>query len=357
MPTYTTNDIFTNRLDKKINYGKARTDFDDILSPTSESIPSPIPNPSHDLWIDSHLIPTTAPSSNSNIIHVHKHNPSVNQGTSVGQSVGVIEMTRNPTVSSQRSWVACSTPGQMNTRLDRWIRTTYGATYLNKFAIATAGGGNGNYDITQRAQYFEIFPNTTNEQFYFDTEAGVLVMYGNPNGSVKSHLTDQVSGSYVYSIYMIQGYRYWDTNRVGIQNYNPTASGTNLGQLGDVNISNPADGHIIIYDSTANSNNGGWVNSTNSAAGGSGFVRFSDLGVTTEGSPTDDGQISYNSNTGQFTYSPPDAFQGATNISAGSAGFVPQPASNVTDKFLKSDGTFADVHVADEANFMDGGSF
>ena len=51
------NDVITNRLDKKINYGVARTEFADVRGPTNEPLGSPIFNPTSDLWINDHNIP------------------------------------------------------------------------------------------------------------------------------------------------------------------------------------------------------------------------------------------------------------------------------------------------------------
>ena len=51
------NDVLTNRTDKKINYGVSRTDYNINRDVVSESIASPLPNPSHNLWINSDLIP------------------------------------------------------------------------------------------------------------------------------------------------------------------------------------------------------------------------------------------------------------------------------------------------------------
>ena len=43
------NEILTNRLDKKINYGVARTAYDSVKSPVQEAIGSPSPNPAS-IW-------------------------------------------------------------------------------------------------------------------------------------------------------------------------------------------------------------------------------------------------------------------------------------------------------------------
>jgi len=218
MPTYDLNDVITNRIDKKVNYGKARTAFDHEKGPNNEAIVSPIPNPTHNLWIDSHLIPAVADIVNTVTVTSYQHNSAASGfGTAVGESAGVIELTRDPTVADQRSWLACSTVGTQSTRLNNWLRATYGATYLPKFAIALAGGGNGNYDITARSDYEEIYPQSTNEEYYWDYESGVFVMVGDPNGNLRFPLLEQSSGVYTHSVYLIKGYRY--IGALGLQNF------------------------------------------------------------------------------------------------------------------------------------------
>jgi hypothetical protein len=225
MPTYTVNDVITNRIDKKVNYGKARTAFDHEKGPNNEAIVSPIPNPSHNLWIDSHLIPAVAGTVNTATVHSYQYKSGGTFGTGIGESAGVIELTRDPTVADQRSWLACSTVGNSTTRLGDWLRATYGATYLPGFAIATAGGGNGNYDLSARSDYEVIYPQTTDEEYYWDYESGVFVMFGNPNSSVRSILLAGGSGSYTHSVYLFKGFRY--DGAVGLQNYS-SGTGTAL---------------------------------------------------------------------------------------------------------------------------------
>jgi hypothetical protein len=224
MPTYTVNDVITNRIDKKVNYGKARTAFDHEKGPNNEAIVSPIPNPSHNLWIDSHLIPAVAGTVNTATVHSYQYKSGGTFGTGIGESAGVIELTRDPTVADQRSWLACSTVGNSTTRLGDWLRATYGATYLPGFAIATAGGGNGNYDLSARSDYEVIYPQTTDEEYYWDYESGVFVMFGNPNSSVRSILLAGGSGSYTHSVYLFKGFRY--DGAVGLQSF--TGGGTAL---------------------------------------------------------------------------------------------------------------------------------
>ena len=109
------NDVITNRLDKKINYGFARTDFDSNKSIAAESLTSPIPNPSHNLWMDSDLIPTVPPLTNTSEVAVYKYNSNASQGSSVGDVEGVFEFTVDGTVQNKRSWLMHSTPGDTTT--------------------------------------------------------------------------------------------------------------------------------------------------------------------------------------------------------------------------------------------------
>jgi hypothetical protein len=235
MPTYTLNDVITNRIDKKVNYGKARTNFDHEKGPNNEAIPSPSPSPSHTLWINSHLITAVAPATNDSTVDVYQYNSNASNTTpspDIGKVQGVMELTRDPTVTSHRSWITCSTIDIANTRLDNWVRTTYGATYISKFAIAPSGNGNGNIDLSGLTGYREIYPQTTGEEYYFDYESGVFVFIGNINGSLSGGPADLLAKTgnvYDYSVYMIKGWRY--TSTIGLQNYS-------FGQLGadlDVN--------------------------------------------------------------------------------------------------------------------------
>ena len=228
MPTYTLNDVITNRIDKKVNYGKARTNFDFEKGPNNESIVSPIPNPSHNLWVDSHQIGGVANTTNNAYIYVYKYNtsagnPNTNPSPDIGHVQGVIELTRDPTVVNQRTHLTCSTVGTASTRIGDWLRATYGASYLPKFAIAPSGKGNGNYDLSIFSGYREIYPQTTNEEWYFDYESGVFSFMGDPNGDPPSDILSKTGGTYDYSIYLIQGFRYHGT--VGLQNYTPGGGG------------------------------------------------------------------------------------------------------------------------------------
>ena len=156
--------VLVNRIDKKVNYGLARTDYSSIKSVIAESITSPFPNPAHTLWMDSDLIPENRPSVNSNTVVIHQYNTAATYGFGNAQIGGVLEMTPDPTVISKRCWLACTTPGNPDsTRLVDWLRVTFGSQYFPKFCVgprsyttnsdgsinpgAGSGLGSGNYDL------------------------------------------------------------------------------------------------------------------------------------------------------------------------------------------------------------------
>ena len=195
------NDVITNRLDKKINYGFARTDFDSNKSIAAESLTSPIPNPSHNLWMDSDLIPTVPPLTNTSEVAVYKYNSNASQGSSVGDVEGVFEFTVDGTVQNKRSWLMHSTPGDTTTDiLTDWIRVTYGAQYFPQFVVGPSGAS-GNTNLTPSNGYTPIFPvGVAGKEYYFDFEAGLLVFCGTTS-------PDTFIGS-GDSVYMTSGYKY-----------------------------------------------------------------------------------------------------------------------------------------------------
>lgn len=206
------NDVLTNRTDKKINYGVSRTDYNINRDVVSEAIASPLPNPSHNLWINSDLIPNAEdgndpPTTNTANIKIYKYNAS---SSSVE---GVIELTPDQEVLSTRTWLCMSTPGDLTTtRLKDWIRISYGGGYLTQFVVGPrsygggSGLGNGNHNLIGVSGYTMIFPTQNGYEFYFDTEAGVLVFAGT---SIPANVTDSD-----YSVYMVNGFRY-----VGVQGF------------------------------------------------------------------------------------------------------------------------------------------
>ena len=228
------NDVLTNRTDKKINYGVTRTDFNANRDVVSEAIASPLPNPSHNLWINSDLIPNaesggSPPLVNTSDIKVYKYNAS---SSSVE---GVFELTPDPEVLSTRTWLCMTTAGDVSsTRLKDWIRISYGGGYLTQFVVGPrsygggTGLGHGNHNLLANTSYTTIFPTQDGKEFYFDTEAGVLVFAG-------TSIPDNVTNS-SYSVYMTNGYRY--VGPQGIKNYSSGSGGsstTSFPSVGEVN--------------------------------------------------------------------------------------------------------------------------
>ncbi len=256
------NEILTNRLDKKINYGVARTAYDGVKSPVQEAIGSPSPNPAHDLWIDSDAIPAAMPQTNTTDLLIYKYKSAASAGSAVGNSSGVIEMTLDTTVASGRSYLACSTFNNATTRLPGWVGFgMFGAQYLTKIVIATSGYHGQNFDLSSAAYYKVVQPGAVGYEFYFDVDAGVLVFAG--TSGVPTELS---SGR---SIYLSSGARY--RGRTGIKNYI------------DIVIASPAAGEVIKYDTGTSK----WTNQT---AGGGTLASMTDTNIP---SPTNEQVLKY----------------------------------------------------------------
>jgi hypothetical protein len=229
------NEILTNRLDKKINYGVARTAYDSVKSPVQEAIGSPSPNPAHDLWIDSDTIPAAMPPTNTTDLLIYKYKSGATAGSAVGNSSGVIEMTLDTTVASGRSYLACSTLNDATTRLPGWVGFgMFGAQYLTKIVIATSGYHGQNFDLSGAGYYKVVQPGAGGYEFYFDVDAGVLVFAG--TSGIPTELS---SGR---SIYLSAGARY--RGRTGIKNYIDVDTSGNL----------TVSGNLIVAGTTTTQN-------------------------------------------------------------------------------------------------------
>ena len=73
MPSGISNEVKTNRLDKKINFGVSRTASADTIPPENEAESSPITLPGHTIWKNSSNITATAPGTNTADIQVYKY--------------------------------------------------------------------------------------------------------------------------------------------------------------------------------------------------------------------------------------------------------------------------------------------
>ena len=357
-----TNEILTNRLDKKINYGVARTAYDSVKSPVQEAIGSPSPNPAHDLWIDSDTIPAAMPQTNTTDLLIYKYKSGATAGSAVGNSSGVIEMTLDTTVASGRSYLACSTLNDATTRLPGWVGFgMFGAQYLTKIVIATSGYHGQNFDLSGAGYYKVVQPGAGGYEFYFDVDAGVLVFAG--TSGIPTELS---SGR---SIYLSAGARY--RGRTGIKNYvdvdtsgNLTVSG-NLIVAGTTTTQNTSTtvlsdpiltlgGNVALsiddnkdrgiqfrwHDGTANVTAGSFVTSTEYTITVTGNTDFTAIGAadsspgtvftaTGAGTGTGTANATANSNMGFFGY----------DDSAGNFAFIPD-ATNTSGVFTGTQGGF-----------------
>ena len=86
-----------------------------------------------------------------------------------------------------------------------------------------------------------------------------------------------------------------------------------LGDLGNVSVSNPTDGHVLKYNASASE----WQASADlQGAGSGGGIELTDLSVTTDAALSG-GSLSYNSSSGAFTFKPADLSGLATSTEVG----------------------------------------
>ena len=230
------NDVTTNRLNKKINYGVARTEMDSVIGPTGEAMGSPVFNPSNDLWINSDQLPASflGTSVNTSDMLVYQYTSSASgAGTADGETVGVLELKAasgtDVTYGSGNyaTYIACTNRSSAAaTRLQDWIPFGFfGATYLTSFAVATEGYHLTNTNLSATAAYYsQIYPSSSGYEFYFDTDAGLLVFAG--SSGPPSNLT---AGR---SIYLIKGARYQGPK--GVANMP-------VSKLSDIHTATPSD--------------------------------------------------------------------------------------------------------------------
>jgi len=156
---------------KKVGYGVAKTDTSSVKSASNEANASPLLIRGDTVWVDSGLIPTTAPGANTSILRAYL-------GTTA------VQMVNDGTSSTNRTWV---------TNLSDWVSSEFGSTYQPKIWAAPAGTPNAAATGTR------LFPDGSgnNDAWYFDPQAGLL----NFNDT---SVPTPVSGNVVF----IEGYRY-----------------------------------------------------------------------------------------------------------------------------------------------------
>ena len=156
---------------KKVGFGVAKTDTSAIKSASNEANASPLLIRGDTLWVNSDLIPATAPSANSSIVRVYS-------GTTA------IQMVNDATSSTNRTWV---------TNLSDWISSEFGSTYQPRLWAAPAATANAAATGTR------LFPDGSGnaDAWFFDPQAG-LINFDDTN------VPTAVAGNVVF----IEGYRY-----------------------------------------------------------------------------------------------------------------------------------------------------
>ena len=141
---------------KKLGFGATKTDTNALKAAVNEEIPSPLLLSGNNLWTDAAAIPSTKPSSSSDIVECY-------QDAAGGSNT--VETNMLGTASTNRSWT---------TGLIDWIPPQFGSTYQIKVYIDNAGAANPESTGTQ------LFAagSGNNDEWFFDYASGVLNFIG-----------------------------------------------------------------------------------------------------------------------------------------------------------------------------------
>ena len=141
---------------KKLGFGATKTDTNALKAAVNEEIPSPLLLSGNNLWTDAAAIPSTKPSSSSDIVECY-------QDAAGGNNT--VQTSMLGTASTNRSWT---------TGLTDWIPPQFGATYQIKVYIDNAGAANPESTGTQ------LFAagSGNNDEWFFDYASGVLNFIG-----------------------------------------------------------------------------------------------------------------------------------------------------------------------------------
>ena len=206
---------------KKIAFNSAKTDTEASRSPSEEPIASPVSTYGNYIWVAASSIPSIPPPVDSSVVKRYQSSDSEH-----------VQLTRNPDVATHRSWLALGNGA--TTPIVDWIPPIFGAQYGLKVWIGVPGAV-GSY---------RIYPKGTgsDDQFYFDYNAGTLHFIGN-------NLPAAIGpGTSIY----IEGYIYIGPTDIGALN------ATTLNDLQDVTIDENTRtlGHVLTWSETQNE----WVN-------------------------------------------------------------------------------------------------
>lgn len=211
---------------KRIIFGVSKTAGSLVKFGSNETIASALPVLPSQVWSDGDTIPA-APAASA-IVAAHT-------------GADRIRATSDPTAPANQTWLATATYDDVDSRLTKFIAPTFGSGYAVKVYI-------GDPNVGPAAR---IFPDTTNEEWVFDYQAGVLIFTGTiPSGKPATVGSGSVSVA-TDGVYL-ELYRYIGATGTG------GGGGPGPGDLGtmalqdadDVDITGGTIRNVTLYDIT-----------------------------------------------------------------------------------------------------------
>lgn len=170
--------------------------------PNEEAVGSPLVVPNNSIWSQSDQIPASAPAASTAYVQVY------------GAS-SPLRMTKDSTITGNRTWFATTTYGTESSRVGDWIDPgNFGATYLAKIYVGPLVSGSVN-----AANLLNIAGSGNNDSWYFDYAAGVL-NFGDTNVPTAIGAND---------LYLV-AYRY-----IGTKGAAASGSGVGIGSTSSIN--------------------------------------------------------------------------------------------------------------------------
>jgi hypothetical protein len=227
----------TEKLDflwKKVGFAVAKTDSAANKLAFNEGTPSPLLIRGDKLWAQSGSIPTSIPTTSSSIVTVYKDG--------VGSWSSTVKCTEDLGATDNRTW---------KTNLTDWIPPELGSTYQITVYIDTTIAVAPQTTGTQI--YAAGASNSSNDEWFFDYQAGVLNFIG---VNLPTDIGSGVTGKSIY----ISGARYAGTFGVSTSIVSETANVGNLylsnntvsstNTNGNIELDPNGTGQILLYANT-----------------------------------------------------------------------------------------------------------
>tara|TARA_B100000963_G_C22639257_1_gene679458 strand:+ start:279 stop:3875 length:3597 start_codon:yes stop_codon:yes gene_type:complete len=185
---------------------------------------------------------------------------------------------------------------------------------VNQFSVQTvAASGGGSLAYNQGTGVFTFAPSTNTGGGGGISLTDLSVTTGTANGSGALAYSN-TNGVFTYTPPDLSGYSTFSGSYADLTNKPVLFSGsyndlTNkptipsiLNDLTDVNAGSPTDGHVLKWDNSTTK----WIAAPDLTSSGGGGIALTDISVS-KPNPTASGggDVTYNSTSGQFTYTPP----------------------------------------------------